>query len=268
MPGFCGPINIVLPRLRNPEILNIDDFKTLKASLKSVIKHLPMQKPDSSTRYAPGTVNNYANTIATTLFDRARDQQFVAKGSYKRKPKPKSKPDDSFYPDLLPTSHPIRRRYRDSAGAAVIAEMAEVDPKRAERIKKQPDDRKDKACEYWDPYLTIANPDKLSLHTLSLIESNLQQAMFISKKINRLSFKCFYHLMLHTRRPADWIAMLRLGKIPQVVGGPVLDLEAGLIYYQPAFYFGHPMTLIKDNGLTGYLKEEDRFNAWASEFRG
>lgn len=236
---------------------------------------------------SPDSIKAYARHFRTILFDTARGRVFVPLGNFTKKkqpaenqqqespPKQKQKkkpipetPEKSFSPDTLNTRHESRAEWGDANRNALIAELEDSDPDRAEQNKNNKSNVRGNQLAHLDPILTPSSPEVLSRHMLAQIELLLTDGTFIPDPLNRLTCKIAYHVMLYARRDIDFICNLRVGQRHQVLDGPVIDLDAGVIYHVPKIYFGRSKTVIKKFSLAPFLDPANGDRRWADHFEG
>lgn len=264
------PLNIVLTNLTSDHVTNLYNPDTTEKEVATILRRVSRRSKGEIIHYLPGTVRGYTNSFVDTLFNSFPYKPFKKGGGGSKKKLAKAKPRDSFMPDRLPLNHPTREIYGQIAWNQLIAEIKEADPEKAKHLKKRSSNsQRGLSQSYLDPYRTPANTDRLSLHTLALIEQIIQSPQFIQNPFNRLTFKIVYHIMLHLRRPIDFSANLQLGvSLSALMDGPILDIEAGVIYKIPLFYFGKPSTLVNEFGLECFLQSKEAMTTWDSEFEG
>lgn len=269
--SVVSPLNIILPHLTPDNLTNPDDPIITEKEVADVLRQIPKQRIDAGGRvhYAYSTISTYKGYFLDTLYNSFSNKIYRQGYGGSRKKLAQCTPRDSFMPDSLPLNHPSRDGYGERAWVQYIAETEDEDSKKAKRLKKQSAHPRGLSQSYLDPYRTPANADRLSLHALALIEEIIQLPEFIENPLNRLAFQIPYHFMLHLRRPSDFSATIQIG-VPRssVKDGPVLDTAASLIHKIPLFYFGKPATLVNNFGIEYFLKSENNFANWDSEFEG
>jgi integrase len=151
---------------------------------------------------------------------------------------------------------------------AIFSELAEHNPERAAAKRKTPAERRHQIASKLDTARTISDPDVLTLNSISEIEHILHQHNFLDDPINNSGSKLLVHHLLHTRRPVAFLADIRIGTPQMVDNGPIIDLDAGVIYYKPQFYFGRAGRVINRYSLSYFLNKDDQFATWGDEFPG